>query len=307
VIRTQPLSRLLTLAAIVAVVAACASTGLATPEQPHPILTQASGQLTISNSLDGQALFQAHGLAPGGSVTGSVQLSNDGAVAGELSLAQLDVQDTPGANGGRLSDALHLQVDDITGGNDVPVFAGQMAAAGTRPVGLLAPGSARRFRFTASLPDNGRPPTPSGGDNAYAGSALSAQYSWTATAVDGGGGGGTNPPRLSLRVDTHRILKRGWLDVFARCNRGCTLRVAAKAPRKTHVKIRRRTATLPLPNTTSRIRLKLTKRNRLNLLRALRHRKRVVLGVKVRLVAAGWGEPITYKKRVSIRATRRHR
>src|SRR5215217_460070 len=173
--RTQPLSRLLTLAAIVAVVAACASTGLAGPEHPHAVLTQASGDLTIANSLGGQAIFQASGLAPGRSVTGTVLLSNNGALAGDLNLAQLDVQDTPGANGGRLSDVLNLDIADVTGGNHVPVFLGQLSTVGDRPLGPLGPGQARRFRFTASLPDNGQPPSATSGDNAYAGSALSAQ------------------------------------------------------------------------------------------------------------------------------------
>ncbi len=304
----QPLSRLLTLAAIGAVVAVCAATGVARPAQPHAVLTQASGDLTISNSLNGQAILQASDLAPGRSVSGTIQLSNNGALGGELSLSQLDVLDTPGSNGGRLSDALNLEVADVTGGNDVPVFVGRLSAVGNRAVGSLSPGNSRRFRFTASLPDNGQPPTATGGDNAYAGSALSAQYAWTATAVDDSDGGLVGPseisirrPRMRFRVDTRRALTRGWLDVFASCNRGCTLKVAAKAPRRTHVKIRQRIATLPLPGTTARIRLKLTKRSRLALARALRHRERVVLRVEVRLVAAGWGEIISYKKNVSVR------
>jgi hypothetical protein len=307
----QPLSRFLTLAAIGAVVAVCAATGLARPAEPHAVLTQASGDLTIANSLNGQALFQASGLAPGRSVTGTVQLSNNSALAGDLSLAQVDVQDTPGTNGGRLSDALHLDIADVTGGDNVPVFAGPLSSVGNRPVGALGPGKGRRFRFTASLPDNGQPPTATGGDNAYAGSALSAQYAWTATASEGGGGLigpseiSVRLPRMKFRVDARSALTRGWLDVFASCDRGCTLKVAAKAPRKTHVKIRQRIATLPLPGTTARLRLKLTKRSRPALAHALRHRKRVVLRVTVRLVAAGWGETIPYKKNVSVRPPKR--
>src|SRR4051812_30015864 len=106
--RSRPLSRWMTLAAIVAVVgwAVTASSG-ADPE-PLAVISQASGTFAITNSLDGQAIFQAQGLAPGRSVTGTVQLSNPGALAGDLGLHQLDVADQPGANGGRLSNALHL-------------------------------------------------------------------------------------------------------------------------------------------------------------------------------------------------------
>ena len=136
-----PLSKLIGLAAIVAVVAVCAGNGLAGPAAPpHAVLVDASGDLQVTNSLDGQAIFQANGLAPGGSVTGTVQLSNTGALAGDLGLAQLDVQDVPGANGGRLSDAVHLDITDVTGGSSVPVFAGQLATVGNRPLGQLGRG-----------------------------------------------------------------------------------------------------------------------------------------------------------------------
>jgi hypothetical protein len=110
---------------------------------------------------------------------------------------------------------------------------------------------------------------------------------------------------LKFRVDTRRLLRRGWLDVLATCNRGCTLIVSAKAPRGTGIKIRRRTATLPLPGKAGRIRIKLSSRSRLALLRALRLRNRVVLRVNVRLVAASWGATPTYRKRVSVRAAKR--
>ena len=59
------------------------------------MLTQATGDLRLSNSADGQAIFQASGLAPGRSVTGTVQLTNSGTLPGDLSLQQLDVSDSP--------------------------------------------------------------------------------------------------------------------------------------------------------------------------------------------------------------------
>jgi hypothetical protein len=99
------------------------------------------------------------------------------------------VQDQPGTNGGLLSNAVNLDVDDVTGGSVVPVFAGQLGSFQNQGLGSIAPGEARTYRFTASLPDGGAPPGPTSGDNAYAGSALTVRYLWTATAPDPGGGG----------------------------------------------------------------------------------------------------------------------
>jgi hypothetical protein len=322
VIDSLPLTRLITLAAIFAVVAVCASSGLAGPAPPHAILVNASGDLQVTNSREGQAILQTNGLAPGQSVSGTVELANAGALAGDLGLTQVELQEQPGANGGLLSNAIQLEVADVTGGDSIPVFAGALNGLGDRGVGSLGPGKVRRFRFTASLPDTGRPPGPTSGDNVYAGSGITVRYAWTATATDAGSGtqGGGTPggggavggseishvrPSMRFRVDIRRLLRRGWIDVFATCNRGCTLVVSAKAPRQTRVKIRERTATLPLPGKTGRIRMKLSKRNRTALLRALRHRKRVVLQVNVRLVAAGWGPTPTYRKRVSVRPAKR--
>jgi hypothetical protein len=180
----------------------------------------------------------------------------------------------------------------------------------------------RRFRFTASLPDTGRPPDPTSGDNVYAGSGTTLRYAWTATTADvasgspgdggpvgggivGGSGLSELRPNVRFRVDIGRLLARGWIDVLATCNRGCTLHVSAKMPRATRIKIRERVATLPLPGKTGRIRMKLSTRSRGALLRALRHRERVVLQVNVRLVAAGWGATPTYRKRVSVRSAKR--
>src|SRR5215210_1615573 len=214
-----PISRLLSLAVIGAVVAVCAGTGMARPAHPHAVLTQAAGDFTIANSADGRAIFQASGLAPGQSVTGTVQLSNPSRLDGDLSLAQLDVQDRPGTNGGQLSGAVHLDITDVTGGSSVPVFAGQFASVGTRSLGAIGAGESRTLRFTASLPDTGTPPSATGGDNAFAGSGLTARYSWTATSDDVGGSGQEVAPLVKLKVGTKKRLKKGILDLLASCDK----------------------------------------------------------------------------------------
>src|SRR4029453_14962608 len=100
-----------------------------------------------ANSGDGQAIFQAQGLSPGRSVTGTVQLSNTGDLTGDLGFQQLVVQDQPGTNGGVLSNAVHLDVDDVTGGSVVPVFTGALGSFQNQALGSIAPGEGGTYRF----------------------------------------------------------------------------------------------------------------------------------------------------------------
>ena len=289
------------------------------------MINQASGTFQITNSLDGQAIFQAGGLAPGRSVTGTVQLSNAGTLAGDLGLHQLDVVDQPGANGGLLSAAVHLDVQDITGGNLVPVFAGQLASLQSSALGSIAPGEARTYRFIASLPDGGPPPTPTSGDNAYAGSALSVRYSWQATAPDGGGGdgggtgggdsgggtgdgtgpSGTEAPAFTFRVVSKNVLTTGILDVMATCDRACTVQAYAQLPKpkraRKSVNTRRKAATLGVPNKVARIRIKLSKKNKRVLTKALRKKKKVAMTVRLSVGAAGGGPTKPYSKKVVVK------
>jgi hypothetical protein len=302
------------LAAIVAVSACTVAASSGADPQPVAVVNQASGTFQITNSRDGQAIFQAQGLAPGRSVTGTVQVANPSALAGALGLRQLDVVDQPGANGGRLSNAVHLDVQDITGGNLVPVFAGQLASLQSKSLGSLAPGQARTYRFTASLPDGGAPPTPTSGDNSYAGSALTVRYSWQATAPDpnegGGGGGGTGPggtgaPTFTFRVVSKKVLKKGILDVMGTCDRACTVTAYAQLPKAKRARksavTRRKVTTLPAPNKVARIRLKLSKKNKKQLKKALRKKKKVAMTVRLSVAAASGGPQKAYSKKVVVK------
>jgi hypothetical protein len=305
------------LAAIVAVSACTVAASSGPDPQPVAVVNQASGTFQITNSRDGQAIFQAHGLAPGRSVTGTVQVANPGALAGDLGLRQLDVVDQPGANGGLLSNAVHLDVQDITGGNLVPVFAGQLASLQSRSLGSLAPGAARTYRFTASLPDGGAPPTPTSGDNSYAGSALTVRYSWQATAPDpneggggggGGGPGGTGAPTFTFRVVSKKVLKKGILDVMGTCDRACTVTAYAQLPKakRKRAVTRRKVTTLPAPNKVARIRLKLSKKNKKQLKKALRKKKKVALTVRLSVATASGGAQKAYSKKVVIKRPKKH-
>jgi hypothetical protein len=322
------------MAAVVAISGCAVATRSRVRDEPRAEISMVSGELHVTNSRDGQAIFQAQGLAPGRSVTGTVQLSNTGSLAGDLGLQQLDVQDQPGANGGPLSDAVHLDVEDVTGGSAIPVFAGQVGALQSRALGSIAPGQARTYRFTASLPDGGAPPSPTGGDNAYAGSALTVRYSWTATAPDpgdggtgggdtggdpgggetggggtGGGGTGSVDPTVTFRVISKQLVKRGVLDVMTTCDRACTVSAWAEMPRargaRRGLKTSRRTATLSIPNKAARIRLTLSKKSKRQLLAVLRRKKRVVLNVTLNVAGAPGALTKVYTKKVVVKRPRR--
>jgi hypothetical protein len=299
-----PVSRLLALAAVCAAAVAFAGSGSAEPAQPAAVLTQATGDLHVTNSQDGHAIFRATGLAPGGSVTGTVHLQNTGTLPGDLGLAQLDVQDQPGAGGGRLSDVVSLDISDVTAGSSVPVFTGRLAGLGSRALGAIGPGAARTFRFTATLPDGGLPPSAGGGDNAYAGSGLTVRYAWTATAT------GTSPtpsgdPVVKIRLRGKKLLRRGFLDVMTSCDIACRVSAYAQLPKPKRARkaprTRRRTATLTVPNKTARLRLKVSRTAKRRLLKALSRKKRVVLKVKVGVSAASGGPSKSYTRKLKVK------
>jgi spore coat-associated protein N len=293
-------SRLLSLAAILAVAAACAGAGAARPERPpQAVLTQATGDLRLSNSGEGQAIFQASGLAPGRSVTGTVRLTNSGTLPGDLTLQQLDVSDSPGPGGGRLSNVVSLEISDVTGGSSIPVFSGQLGGLGSRPLGAIGPGEGRTFRFTASLPDM---------DNAFAGSGLTVRYAWNATA-DGGGPGPSEQPVATFKLNSKKLLKRRSLDVTATCNIACRITAQALLPKpkrgKKAAKSRVRTATLTTPNTPARIRLTISRKAQRGLKALMKKKRRAVLKVKLGVSPAAGGTVTSYTKKATVKVAKR--
>jgi spore coat-associated protein N len=296
------ISRLLSLAAICAVVAACAASGMAGGEQPpRAILTQATGDLRLSNSAEGQAIFQATALAPGGSVSGTVRLTNGGTLPGDLSLQQLDVSDQPGPGGGRLSDVVTLQITDVTGGSSIPVFAGQLSALGSRPLGAIGPNESRTFRFTATLPDTG---------NAFAGSALTARYAWNASANDGGPGP-SEQPVATFKVNSKKLLTRRFLDVTASCNIACRVTAQAQLPKpkrgKKAMTSHKRTAMLTTPNKAARIRLKISRKAQRALKQLVKKKHRAVVKVRLGVSPAAGGTTTPYTKKATVKAKRKGR
>jgi hypothetical protein len=300
------------------------------PRDAPPIATArasaAAGSLSIANSLGTGAILSAAGMAPGGQTSGEVTITNSGTVAGGFSLTATDVSDVAGQGGGLLSQRLQLSVLDLT----VPrtVYTGPLAGLGRRELGQMEPGEARTYRFTATLPDGGVPPSALGGDNAYQGANVRTTYVWTASAPDsptgggaggggagggtggggaGGGGAGTGPgtTQLTLRValvPRQPGLKRRQLVFYATCNDACSLTARAKLARRGgRLRGRKVNATA---NQRVKLKLRLSRKSARKLARALRRKRGTQLSLTV-VASDAASRTVTFKRKVALKQVRR--
>jgi hypothetical protein len=249
-------------AASLAVAVVCAA-GVATARERPAELGRmaAAGAVQLSSPSDGHAVLDVRALRPGQSVSGTVTLANVGDAPGRLTLAQSGLLDVPGRGGGLLSRALRLRVEDA--GNALLVYDGAPAGLGLADLGTIADGESRAYRFTATLPDQGRPPGPLSGDNAFQGASMRVDWTWGADSpappvvpptttpvppvstpappappvtppappvappapqVVGGSGGA---PRLVLRIPRQRVIATRGITLFGTCDEPCGVRFAA--------------------------------------------------------------------------------
>jgi Ca2+-binding RTX toxin-like protein len=171
--------------ALALAVIGCAVAVLAGRSEAAPqVELAAAGPIEISNSLEGQAILTVDDLAPGESRSATVTIGNTGSAPGALSLAGSQPLDTPGPNGGALSLALVLEIADVTGGANVPVYAGRLTDLERADLLTLPAGDERTYRFAVTLPDGGVAPTNWSGDNAYQAASTRVDYVWTLTAAE---------------------------------------------------------------------------------------------------------------------------
>jgi Ca2+-binding RTX toxin-like protein len=176
------------IAALAAVIVALAATAALAPTSrrdaaavPHA-QALVSGTLSMSNSHDGQAIFRANDLAPGGSATGTVTIRNTGTVSGALALSPGPAE-VSGERGQALLDAMRLQIADVTADAQSAVYAGGLGELTPLALRTLTPGDARTYRFSATLPDGGAGPQ-DGGDNLLQHASMSVAYDWTLTETN---------------------------------------------------------------------------------------------------------------------------
>jgi len=145
---------------------------------PKLQLAGADGALSLSNTKEGEAIFQVAAMRPGEEASGSVTITNTGTVDAALSLAPEAAVDSPGTGGGKLSNRLELHVVDVTTASaPVTLYAGTLKQMEATNVGSLTPGAHRTYVFVASVRPNG------GADNAFQGAALTTGFRWSATGI----------------------------------------------------------------------------------------------------------------------------
>ena len=108
------------------------------------------------------------------------------------------------------------------------------------------------------------------------------------------------------------MLKKGILDVMATCDRACTVMAYAQLPKakkraRKFPMTRRKTTTLPAPNKVARIRLKLSKKNKKQLKKALRKKKKVTMTLRLSVGAASGGATKAYSKKVVVKRPKKKR
>jgi len=142
----------------------------------------AAGALHMS-SREG-AVLRAASLAPGGKTTGTITLTASDKAPIAMTLSGSAVRDSPGRNGGKLSNRLVLTVEDITNARAPRrIYRGKLSGLGEQRLGRMAAGSHRIYRFSVRFPDGGAPSSPPTGDNAYQGSTAEVDFRWTSRAL----------------------------------------------------------------------------------------------------------------------------
>ena len=118
-------------------------------------------------------------MRPGDEISGTLTLGNTGDKAGRLLLSRVNLVESPGLGGGRLSDVLTLRVEDITSGAPADVVIGTLRGMQNVLLRDLPGGATRTYRFVVGFPDGG----PGGADNAYQGGSVRMDYEWLTEAI----------------------------------------------------------------------------------------------------------------------------
>ena len=228
-----------------------------------------------------------------------------------------------------------LLIEDVSGPQPREVLYGEVGGLERMALETLPAGVQRTYRFTVAFPDSG----PHGADNAYIGSELRMDYEWraepaaasaaaavptpvaTAPAPPAAQGQSSTPPpdlpgapRITIRLAHQRVMHTDAVRLFARCDVTCKVRFAGRAVTAPRGRRARQVVLMPkrlfrgerraraLPVTAERaVKLKLTRRGRLVLRRALDSHGRVAVVITASVRGANGRRKV--RKRIVLHTT----
>lgn len=135
-----------------------------------------AGSMTQTNTAENAAIMGAEDMVPGDVVEGTATIENVGDARGEFTLVVVDMVDTPGPKGGKLSERLELKVFEV--GVALPIYNGPIDQL-HESLGTWEPHEERSYRFVVSFPD-GIAAT----DNLMQLSTVTATFEWNAVQVN---------------------------------------------------------------------------------------------------------------------------
>jgi hypothetical protein len=106
----------------------------------------AAGSIQLSSSRPNQAIVAASGMRPGDSRQGTIEIGNQGDVAGTVTLK------ASGLTGTALAAVIDLKVEDTTGGGATQMWSGKLGSFSSVGLGSFAAGTTRTYRITLSWP-----------------------------------------------------------------------------------------------------------------------------------------------------------
>lgn len=171
------------IATTAAVVCGCLSASVAFAATPSGQSLRGAGEPLASsapgNSRQDSAVLEAGNIAPGGSRSATVTITNRNRVPASFSLTKYGLRERPGRGGGKLSERLDLRVEEvIRQAAPATLYSGALDSMPRQTLGTFKPDESRTYRFTVTFSDRPASRPPKFTDNAYMGGSLSLGFHW---------------------------------------------------------------------------------------------------------------------------------
>jgi spore coat-associated protein N len=177
VLRANPRRALAAMATLLIAVGVTAASGATfTASSVNASNTFTAGNLSMSNTKAGAAIFSASLMKPGDTTSGEVDIKNTGNVTGAFKLSKTALTNNDATY--KMSDKLNVVISDCGTDSDCSsktlVTSGTLEALGSNiSVGNIPGGVTHRYEFVATFD--------SGADNNYQDKSATAEFTWTAS------------------------------------------------------------------------------------------------------------------------------